>query len=194
MASRQSWDDALLFGMRHGYRNAQASVLAPTGTIGLLMDCDTTGIVPDFALVKFKKLAGGGYFKIINGSIPPALARLGYSEAEAGEIVRYCLGHGTLDGAPGVSSEKLRARGFTEAALAKVDSSLAGAFSLAFSLAFTRSRQERSHNGERTHMRDEGRRIFGVFVHVNLLGPVFVRSTRSDYDERIIHKLYFGSN
>jgi ribonucleoside-diphosphate reductase alpha chain len=97
------------------------------------MDCDTTGVEPDFSLVKFKKLAGGGYFKIINGSIPPALARLGYPEEQAGEIVRYCLGHGSLDAAPGVSSEKLRARGFTDAAIEKVNSSLASAFSLGFS-------------------------------------------------------------
>ncbi len=134
-AARAAWDRALALGEKHGYRNAQVSAIAPTGTIGLVMDCDTTGIEPDFSLVKFKKLAGGGYFKIINSSIPPALARLGYPDEQAAQIVRYCLGHGTLDGSPGVSSEKLRARGFTDAALEKVNSSLAGAFSLAF--AFT---------------------------------------------------------
>ena len=134
-AARTSWDRALALGEKHGYRNAQVTAIAPTGTIGLVMDCDTTGVEPDFSLVKFKKLAGGGYFKIINGSIPPALARLGYAEQQAGDIVRYCLGHGTLDGAPGVSSEALRARGFTDAAIEKVNGSLANAFSIAFSFS-----------------------------------------------------------
>jgi len=132
-AARKAWDRALALGERHGYRNAQVTAIAPTGTIGLVMDCDTTGIEPDFSLVKFKKLAGGGYFKIINGSIPPALRKLGYPEEQIGEIVRSCLGHGSLDGAPGVSSEKLREKGFTEAAIAKVNGSLANAFSITFS-------------------------------------------------------------
>jgi ribonucleoside-diphosphate reductase alpha chain len=132
-AGRKAWDRALALGEKHGYRNAQVTAIAPTGTIGLVMDCDTTGIEPDFSLVKFKKLAGGGYFKIINGSIPPALAKLGYPEEQIGEIVRYCLGHGSLDGAPGVSSERLREKGFTEAAIQKVNGSLANAFSISFS-------------------------------------------------------------
>ena len=98
----------LELGEKHGYRNAQVTVIAPTGTIGLVMDCDTTGIEPDFALVKFKKLAGGGYFKIINASVPPALANLGYTPKQIDDIVRYCLGAGTLDGCPHINPETLR--------------------------------------------------------------------------------------
>ena len=101
--ARDAWDHALKLGETHGYRNAQATVIAPTGTIGLVMDCDTTGIEPDFALVKFKKLAGGGYFKIINRSVPAALAKLGYGPAQIEEIVSYAVGHGTLGNAPGVN-------------------------------------------------------------------------------------------
>jgi ribonucleoside-diphosphate reductase alpha chain len=99
-AARAEWDSALQLGEQHGYRNAQVTVIAPTGTIGLLMDCDTTGIEPDFALVKFKKLAGGGYFKIINQSVPAALAMLGYGDTQIADIVRYCKGAGTLVGSP----------------------------------------------------------------------------------------------
>ena len=129
-AARESWDRALELGERHGYRNAQVSAIAPTGTIGLVMDCDTTGVEPDFALVKFKKLAGGGSFKIINRSIPPALRKLGYSEAQLEEMVRYCIGHGTLEGAPGVSAASLAARGFTPAVLKRIDVALETAISL----------------------------------------------------------------
>jgi ribonucleoside-diphosphate reductase alpha chain len=100
---RLAWDRALALGEKHGYRNAQATVIAPTGTIGLVMDCDTTGIEPDFALVKFKKLAGGGYFKIINRAVPEALRTLGYSEAQIAEIEAYAVGHGNLDQAPGIN-------------------------------------------------------------------------------------------
>jgi ribonucleoside-diphosphate reductase alpha chain len=132
-AARRAWDKALSLGEKYGYRNAQVTAIAPTGTIGLVMDCDTTGVEPDFSLVKFKKLAGGGYFKIINTSLPPALRKLGYSEQQVEDIVRYCLGRGTLDDAPGVSSEALRGKGFTEEAIAKVNGSLANAFSTAFS-------------------------------------------------------------
>ena len=110
-AAREAWDDALALGEKHGFRNAQVSAIAPTGTIGLLMDCDTTGVEPDYALVKFKKLAGGGYFKIINTSVPPALRTLGYPEAAISEIETYALGHGTLKGAPGLSYEALAAKG-----------------------------------------------------------------------------------
>src|SRR5205823_6895124 len=99
-AARRSWDQALALGEKHGFRNAQATVLAPTGTIGLVMDCDTTGVEPDFALVKFKKLSGGGYFKIINQCIPLALKSLGYAPHEAEAIVDYAKGKGTLAGAP----------------------------------------------------------------------------------------------
>ncbi|MGH7162863.1 MAG: vitamin B12-dependent ribonucleotide reductase, partial [Planctomycetota bacterium] len=131
-AARAAWDEALALGEKHGYRNAQTTVIAPTGTIGLVMDCDTTGIEPDFALVKYKKLAGGGYFKIINESIPPALRRLGYSEEQITEIVRYSRGAGTLRGAPHISHDSLRAKGFTDEALGQIERALQGAFDLAF--------------------------------------------------------------
>src|SRR5271154_5123777 len=114
--ARLAWDRALKLGEAHGYRNAQATVVAPTGTIGLVMDCDTTGIEPDFALVKFKKLAGGGYFKIINRAVPEALRALGYSEAPIAEIEVYATGHGSLGQSPGVNISALRARGLPEAA------------------------------------------------------------------------------
>ena len=100
-----AWDRALALGTEHGFRNAQATVIDPTGTIGLVMDCDTTGVEPDFALVKFKKLAGGGYFKIINASIPTALERLGYTPRQIEDIVRYCRGTGTLQGCPHVAGD-----------------------------------------------------------------------------------------
>ena len=111
-AARSAWDEAVAAGGLYGYRNAQATVIAPTGTIGLVMDCDTTGIEPDFAIVKFKKLAGGGYFKIINRTVPVALKTLGYTDVEIGEIVRYAVGHGTLETAPGINHEALRRKGF----------------------------------------------------------------------------------
>ncbi len=131
-AAARVWDEALELGEAHGFRNAQVSVIAPTGTIGLVMDCDTTGIEPDFALVKFKKLAGGGYFKIINRTVPRALATLGYEEAQIEEIVRYAVGHGTLRGAPGVNHESLKAKGFTAAALDALENALASAFDIKF--------------------------------------------------------------
>ncbi len=129
-AARVAWDRALRLGELHGYRNAQVTVIAPTGTIGLVMDCDTTGIEPDFALVKFKKLAGGGYFKIANQSLTLALTHLGYDAAAIGRIVKYCVGHGTLVGAPGVNHLTLAARGFTPAAIARIEAGLAAAFDL----------------------------------------------------------------
>ena len=133
--ARVAWDEALRLGESHGYRNAQATVIAPTGTIGLLMDCDTTGIEPDFALVKFKKLAGGGYFKIINRSIPSALQALGYDSDTIKEIEHYVVGHGTLKGAPGINPDTLAAKGFNDDALATVERRLADSFDirLAFS-------------------------------------------------------------
>jgi len=131
-AARLAWDKALELGMKHGYRNAQTSVVAPTGTIGLVMDCDTTGIEPDYAIVKFKKLAGGGYFKIINRTVPEALRGLGYTEDEIFGIIRHAVGHGTLEGAPGVNHEKLKERGFTTAALQALESGLASAFDIKF--------------------------------------------------------------
>ena len=114
LASRQVWDDALVFGRQYGFRNAQATVIAPTGTIGLLMDCDTTGIEPDFSLVKFKKLAGGGYFKIVNQSVEHALTTLGYAPAQIQEIIEHIVGTGRLVGTPHVNPEALKSRGFTD--------------------------------------------------------------------------------
>jgi ribonucleoside-diphosphate reductase alpha chain len=130
--ARGAWDRALEQGRAYGFRNAQVSVIAPTGTIGLVMDCDTTGIEPDFALVKFKKLAGGGYFKIINRAVPDALAALGYDEEEIAEIVGYAVGHGTLADAPGVNHARLRAKGFTEQALQAVENALQSAYDIKF--------------------------------------------------------------
>jgi ribonucleoside-diphosphate reductase alpha chain len=123
-AAIEAWDRAVAFGGLHGYRNAQASVLAPTGTIGLLMDCDTTGVEPDFALVKFKKLAGGGYFKIVNQSVPKALERLGYDGQEIERIIRYAVGYGTLQGAPHINESSLHTKGLNEAELAAIERSL----------------------------------------------------------------------
>jgi ribonucleoside-diphosphate reductase alpha chain len=123
-AAKQSWDRALELGEKHGFRNAQVSAIAPTGTIGLLMDCDTTGVEPDFALVKFKKLAGGGHFKIINQSVPPALAALGYKTAEIDAITAYATGRKTFKDAPGVNLESLAAKGFTLEALAAVETAV----------------------------------------------------------------------
>ncbi len=133
-AARRVWDEALNAGEAHGYRNAQVSVLAPTGTIGLIMDCDTTGIEPDFALVKFKKLAGGGYFKIVNQSVPPALRLLGYTEAQIDAIIKYTIGHGSLLGAPAINHETLRTRGFDDAALQRLEAALPTAFELEFAV------------------------------------------------------------
>ena len=132
LAAARAWDEALAAGEAHGYRNAQATVIAPTGTIGLVMDCDTTGIEPDFALVKFKKLAGGGYFKIINRTVPLALKTLGYSQGEIENIERYAVGHGTLKGAPGVNHDTLAAKGFTPEKIAAVEQALAAAFDIRF--------------------------------------------------------------
>ena len=129
-AACEDWDAAVRLGQQHGYRNAQATVLAPTGTIGLLMDCDTTGIEPDFALVKFKKLAGGGYFKIVNQSVPEALRRLGYAEHEVQEIVAYVSGTNTLLAAPHVNRASLKARGLSNEDLAKIEAAIPGVFDL----------------------------------------------------------------
>jgi ribonucleoside-diphosphate reductase alpha chain len=134
-AARECWDRALALGEQHGYRNAQTTVIAPTGTIGLLMDCDTTGVEPDFALVKFKKLAGGGYFKIANGSIEPALRALGYSEPHIREILTYVLGTLTLKGAPHLGQDVLKAKGFTDEDLAKTEACLPSVFELAFAFS-----------------------------------------------------------
>jgi ribonucleoside-diphosphate reductase alpha chain len=133
-AARRECDRMLELGEKHGYRNAQVTVLAPTGTIGLVMDCDTTGIEPDFALVKFKKLAGGGYFKIINSSLPPALARLGYSTRQIEEIIQHCRGTGTLRGCPYINPAALKAKGFTDEVLERVEALLPAAFEIGFVL------------------------------------------------------------
>jgi ribonucleoside-diphosphate reductase alpha chain len=127
-----AWDEALALGEQHGYRNAQVSVIAPTGTIGLVMDCDTTGIEPDFALVKFKKLAGGGYFKIINQSVPAALDKLGYGSAQIEEIIAYAVGHGSMGQAPAINHTSLIGHGFGQGELDKVEGALKAAFDIRF--------------------------------------------------------------
>lgn len=130
--AKASWDEALALGEKHGYRNAQSTVIAPTGTIGLVMDCDTTGIEPDFALVKFKKLAGGGYFKIINGAVPDALRALGYREADIAEIEAYAVGHGSMKQAPGINPGSLRAKGFSDEKIEAIEKGLKSAFDIKF--------------------------------------------------------------
>ena len=135
-AAREAWDDALALGEAHGYRNAQTTLIAPTGTIGLLMDCDTTGVEPDFALVKFKKLAGGGYFRIINQSVPAALRQLGYNPGQVEAIVTYCAGTGGLEGAPHINRHTLADLGFTRRMLDQIDEALGSAFDITF--AFNR--------------------------------------------------------
>jgi ribonucleoside-diphosphate reductase alpha chain len=130
--AKSAWDKALELGEQHGYRNAQTTVVAPTGTIGLVMDCDTTGIEPDFALVKFKKLAGGGYWKIINRAVPEALRALGYRENEIAEIEAYAVGHGSLSNAPAINVSTLKAKGFTDESLKKVEAALPTAFDIKF--------------------------------------------------------------
>jgi ribonucleoside-diphosphate reductase alpha chain len=131
-AAKNAWDVALELGKAHGYRNAQVSVIAPTGTIGLVMDCDTTGIEPDFAIVKFKKLAGGGYFKIINRTVPEALDHLGYNKAQVKDIIDYAVGHGTLETAPGVNHQILLEKGFTAETLVRIESELGASFDIKF--------------------------------------------------------------
>src|SRR5260370_41249936 len=135
-AAKRLWDRALALGAQHGFRNAQVCVIAPAGTIGLVMDCDTTGIEPDFSLVKFKKLAGGGYFKIINQTVPEALRTLGYDAAAIARIVAYAVGHGSLAKAPAINAEALAARGFDDGAIERVEKSIGTAFDIRF--AFSR--------------------------------------------------------
>ncbi len=131
-AAQETWDRVVTLGEAHGFRNAQTTVIAPTGTIGLVMDCDTMGIEPDFALVKFKKLAGGGYFKIINQSLPPALKKLGYSHEQIHDIITYATGTRTLKQAPFLNHESLRAKGFTPEVLDRLESTLDEVFELQF--------------------------------------------------------------
>jgi len=131
-AATKAWDDAVMLGEKFGYRNAQTTVIAPTGTIGLVMDCDTTGVEPDFALVKFKKLSGGGYFKIINQSVPQALRNLKYTEEEIEEIVNYAKGHASLKNAPHINFDSLIEKGFTANEIQKIESALPTAFEIGF--------------------------------------------------------------
>ena len=135
-AAKAAWDNAVKLGEAHGYRNAQATVIAPTGTIGLVMDCDTTGIEPDFAIVKFKKLAGGGYFKIINRVVPEALANMGYEQSQIEDIIKHAVGHGSLNSCQAISVSALKDKGFGDAELAKLESALTSAFDVKF--AFNR--------------------------------------------------------
>jgi ribonucleoside-diphosphate reductase alpha chain len=134
-SARECWDRALALGEKHGYRNAQTTVIAPTGTIGLLMDCDTTGVEPDFALVKFKKLSGGGYFKIANQSVRPALVNLGYTPEQIHDILRYCLGTLTLADAPHINRHTLKEKGLTESDLQKIEDNLPGQFEISFAFS-----------------------------------------------------------
>ena len=131
-AARAAWDQALSLGLSYGYRNAQSTVIAPTGTIGLLMDCDTTGVEPDFALVKFKTLAGGGHFKIINRCVPEALRALGYNQAQIDDMILYAVGHGTLKNSNALSHESPRAKGFGDVQLAALEQALEHAFDIRF--------------------------------------------------------------
>jgi len=131
-AAQKEWADALALGEQYGFRNAQTTCIAPTGTIGLLMDCDTTGIEPDYALVKYKKLAGGGYFKIINQSVPGALRRLGYKPEEVKEIVEYCVGSGSLDSSPYINRNSLKKKGFTDDVIDNIQLELPRVFDISF--------------------------------------------------------------
>jgi ribonucleoside-diphosphate reductase alpha chain len=134
-AARDVWNRAIEIGTEHGFRNAQATVIAPTGTIGLVMDCDTTGIEPDFALVKFKKLAGGGFFKIINQGIPAALTTLGYAAKQIDDIVAYTIGHGTLKSCPTINHKALKEKGLTDEVIAKVEKALPTSFEISNAFA-----------------------------------------------------------
>jgi ribonucleoside-diphosphate reductase alpha chain len=131
-AATKAWDEAVQLGEKHGYRNAQATVIAPTGTIGLVMDCDTTGVEPDFALVKFKKLAGGGYFKIINQSVPTALRNLNYTDKQIDTIIKYAVGSGTFAGAPAINHQSLSEKGFIAEEIKKLDAAVGSAFEIGF--------------------------------------------------------------
>ena len=131
-AATKAWDEAVQLGDKFGYRNAQTTVIAPTGTIGLVMDCDTTGVEPDFALVKFKKLAGGGYFKIINQSVPVALRNLGYTQNEIDAIIKYAVGSGSFEGAPFINPQTLSEKGFIAEEINKLNNAAKSAFEISF--------------------------------------------------------------
>ncbi len=131
-AASKAWEKALKDGEKFGYRNAQTTVIAPTGTIGLVMDCDTTGIEPDFAMVKFKKLAGGGYFKIINQVVPEALQNLGYDNNQISDITNYVLGTGSLKNCQSISHSALMEKGFKDEQINLIENSLESAFDIKF--------------------------------------------------------------
>lgn len=131
-AARKTWDEAYELGENYGYRNAQVSVIAPTGTIGLVMDCDTTGIEPDFSIIKYKKLSGGGYFKIVNQSVRKALVKLGYTDKQIEEIEKYSKGHGTLAGCPNINRKTLKDKGFTKEKIEVVENQLEDVFDIKF--------------------------------------------------------------
>lgn len=135
-AARRSWDKALKLGREYGFRNAQTTLIAPTGTIGLVMDCDTTGVEPDFALVKFKKLAGGGYWKIINQSVPVALTKLGYTQNQIDDILKYATGSATLKDAPHINHEVLIKKGFSSADIEKIEKQLPSVFEIGFAFNY----------------------------------------------------------
>lgn len=135
-AAKEDWASALELGTKNGYRNSQVTVLAPTGTIGLLMDCDTTGVEPDFALVKFKKLAGGGYFKIVNQSVPQALKNLKYTQTQIEDVIRYVLGTMNFVGTPHLNQDWLKGKGLNDQDIAKIEKTLPGTFEI--SSAFNR--------------------------------------------------------
>ena len=140
--AQSAWDLAYQEGQKYGYRNAQTTVIAPTGTIGLVMDCDTTGIEPDFAMVKFKKLAGGGYFKIINRTVPEALQELQYTQEEIDETINYAVGHGTLSNAPHINHDSLREKGFGDEQIDNLEQNLKNVFDIRFSFnEFTLGRE-----------------------------------------------------
>ncbi|HEX3942722.1 MAG TPA: vitamin B12-dependent ribonucleotide reductase [Rhizomicrobium sp.] len=132
VAARKAWDDALAMGEEFGFRNAQATVIAPTGTIGLVMDCDTTGVEPDYALVKYKTLAGGGSFKIINRCVPEALKSLGYDHAQIDQIVAYAVGHWSIEGAPAVNPTSLKNKGFGQEQISAVEALMESTFKLEY--------------------------------------------------------------
>jgi ribonucleoside-diphosphate reductase alpha chain len=172
----EDWDEAVKLGEVHGYRNAQATVLAPTGTIGLLMDCDTTGIEPDFALVKFKKLAGGGYFKIVNQTVPRALRRLGYLEHEVQEIVAYVSGTNTLLAGPHINRRTLKERGLLDVDLTKVEAALPGVFDLDSALAaWVIGEETYERLGATKEVRAKGGKGFSLLEHLGF--------TRAQIDE-----------
>ena len=178
-AARRAWDRAVTLGEQHGYRNAQSTVIAPTGTIGLVMDCDTTGIEPDFALVKFKKLAGGGYFKIINQAVPEALRTLGYGAEDIEKIIAYAVGHGSLADSPGINHQALKAKGFGDEQIAKIESGLASAFDIKFVFNKWTLGEEFCRNG--LGLTDENLNDFGfdMLVHLGF--------SRADIDKANIH-------